>query len=284
MSVVCITGAKGFIGSHLYKLHDTTCQILCCDPRDSKMIDPKQLINVLKRNSPNVIYHLGAISSTTETNIEKISTNNIQFSCELLEYCIKESIPFVYASSASVYGLGSEGFCESAKESPLNYYAISKTSLDMFVKQKIIDHPEATIVGLRYFNVYGQNEHHKGDMASPIHKFIIQAKSGEIKVFEGSEKYLRDFVYVGDVAKITKESVNFKSGIYNVGTGNPRSFLEVAEIISKETGAQIKTMPFPKHLKGKYQSYTCSDNRKINTFCDIERISLESGIKQVMYE
>lgn len=283
MSIVCITGAKGFIGSHLYKSHGIDCKVLCCDPRDSKMIDPNQLINVLRRDRPDVIYHLGAISSTTETNIEKISTNNIQFSCELIEYCIKESIPFVYASSASVYGLGSEGFCEDTKESPLNYYAISKTSLDMFVKQKIIDHPDATIVGLRYFNVYGQNEDHKGNMASPIHKFIDQAKSGEIKVFEGSEKYLRDFVHVEDVVKITKDSVNFKSGIYNVGTGSPRSFLEVAEIISRQTGAQIRTIPFPKHLKGKYQSYTCSDNRKINIFCDTERIDLESGIKQVMY-
>ena len=95
----------------------------------------------------------------------------------------------------------------------------------MFVERKMLDHPTAKIVGLRYFNVYGHNEDHKADMASPVHKFLEQSKSGKIKVFEGSEKFRRDFIHVSDAASITKSAVNFLPGIYNVGTGRARSFL-----------------------------------------------------------
>jgi ADP-L-glycero-D-manno-heptose 6-epimerase len=201
----------------------------------------------------------------------------------LLEECIKRNVPFVYASSASVYGLGTNGFQEDIPLTPLNYYAISKASFDNFVSLKILDNPNAKIVGLRYFNVYGTGEDHKLDMSSPIHKFIKQSKEeSEIRVFQGSENYKRDFIHVSDVVNITKNAPEFPSGIYNVGTGTPRSFLDVAQIVSNLSGAAIKEIPFPKHLEGKYQEFTCSHNKKVNTTgFPKKRKSLEDGINQV---
>lgn len=274
-----VTGAVGFIGKHLSKLLEMPVR---CDTEPEYAVWAPDEIDIHFQHA-SAIYHLGAISSTTETDINKIAENNIKFSCYLLENAIKNNIPFVYASSASVYGLGNNGFSEEAISSPVNYYAISKTCFDMFVMQKIKDNPSAKIVGLRYFNVYGSGEDHKNDMASPVHKFLNQSKlDNEIKIFKGSENFLRDFVHVDDVVAITKNSVDFPSGIYNVGTGKARSFLEVAEIISKLTGAKITTIPFPDHLVGKYQDYTCSNNSKIDkTSYSTDRISLEDGIKKV---
>ena len=274
---VLVTGAAGFIGSHVVKYFSNP---LLCDVIDAYGVYLPDEIN-FDTNKPDVVYHLGAMSSTTETDTYKIAQNNIAFSCFLLEECVKHRVPFVYASSASVYGTGNHGFKENAPTSPINYYAISKSSFDDIASQKAKDHPEATIVGLRYFNVYGSGEDHKKDMASPIHKFFVQSKeSGTIRIFEGSEKFVRDFIHVSDVAKITKSANNFPSGIYNVGTGVSRSFLDVATIISSYTNAKIVVIPFPDHLIGKYQSITCSENSKINNYYPVHRLSLEDGIKK----
>ena len=279
---VAITGGTGFIGSNLATLFDNPT---ICDVKHRGVPDvftPQELLDMIHVGSEiDAIYHLGAISSTTETNTGALASSNIMFSCQLLEACISRNIPFVYASSASVYGLGELGFSEDSPTNPLNYYAISKVAFDMFVKQKILDHPHAKIIGLRYFNVYGHNEDHKLDMASPVHKFFEQAKSGKIKVFEGSVAFLRDFVHVSDAAEITKAAAGFMPGIYNVGTGGARSFLDVAKIISSLTGAEIEEIPFPRHLAGKYQDFTCSDNDEINMFYRRDRISLEDGIRKV---
>ena len=280
---VLITGAAGFIGSNLAEKFEDK---ILCDIDKTGMYNPEVAIELLKAGVISEVYHLGAISSTTETNLTKISYNNVLFSSQLLDICIEKKIPFVYASSASVYGLGKLGFVESARPTPLNYYAISKAMFDMMVQQKITDCPDSHIVGLRYFNVYGHNEDHKGDMASPVHKFLQQSSDEKIKVFEGSDTFLRDFVHVSDVVSMTRAAMSFeKSGIYNVGTGVPRSFLDVAKIISAETGSEIVEIPFPNHLKGKYQSYTCSNNEKIklagyNRKC----LQIEEGIKKVINE
>ena len=281
MSII-VTGAAGFIGTSLAQ-EFPGC--ICCDIKETHGFFPPDEIDEILFDTRNIsgVYHLGAISSTTETDTYQISTNNISFSCMLLEACIKRDIPFVYASSASVYGSGSAGFVENIPLSPLNYYAISKASFDNFVMQKIIDNPTARVVGLRYFNVYGAGEGDKKDMASPIYKFIKQAETtGIIKIFKGSDKYLRDFVHVSDVVNITRSAINLPSGIYNVGTGTARSFLDVATIISSLTNAKVCTIPFPSRLSGKYQEYTCSDNVKINKYIDPKRLTLEAGIKMVM--
>ena len=275
---VLVTGACGFIGKHVAEYFSNP--YLCDITQGRGVFSPEELSTIFDKIDE--VYHLGAISSTTESDCYKVSQNNITFSCFLLEECVKRGIPFVYASSASVYGHGSFGFSENITTNPINYYAISKSSFDKFAMQKSIDNPESKIVGLRYFNVYGKGEDHKDDMASPIHKFKKQAENLKtIKIFKGSESFLRDFVHVKDVKDITVSAPSFRSGIYNVGTGNARSFYRVAEIISSISGAEITEIPFPPHLEGKYQSYTCSDNTKINRFYPAERITLEEGIEEV---
>jgi ADP-L-glycero-D-manno-heptose 6-epimerase len=146
------------------------------------------------------------------------------------------------------------------------------------------DHPHARIYGLRYFNVYGRGEEQKGAMASPVHKFLKQAfLENEIQIFEGSENFSRDFIHVNDVVAITNAAANFtQSGIYNVGTGTSRSFLEVAQIIGSLTKTPVREIPFPSHLRGKYQAFTKSENIKINsTGYPLKRVSLEDGILEV---
>jgi ADP-L-glycero-D-manno-heptose 6-epimerase len=277
MTKSLITGSEGFIGRHLVSLFNDP---LLCDVIPMPNVCLPDEID-LDNNEIEAVYHLGAISSTTETDTVSIVKNNILFSCKLLEKCIEKNIPFIYASSASVYGLGHLGFLENVEMTPLNYYAISKSAFDSIAMKKIVDNPNAKIIGLRYFNVYGPGEDHKGDMSSPVHKFFTQSlETGLIKVFEGSKKFVRDFIHVIDVANITKNSRCFPAGLYNVGTGKSRSFFDVAKIISNYTEAKIVEIPFPKHLLGKYQTLTCSENSKINIYYPAERLSLEDGIKK----
>lgn len=282
--MILVTGANGFIGGCLVESIDGP--VISCDPTNDTMLTPDESLVWLKQTDcVSCVYHLGAISSTTETDAVLLSQNNVTYSLQLLQLCIEKNIPFVYASSASVYGPAEGTQKESQAPSPINSYAISKTALDLFVTQQINLNPDARIFGLRYFNVFGHEEHHKGDMASPVHKFTMQAReTGEIKIFEGSENYRRDFVHIDDVVAMTLAAPNFKqSGIYNVGTGVARSFYDVAKIIAAETGAKIVEVPFPEHLKGKYQTHTCSDNYKISTNGYImPRLGLEEGVRKTL--
>jgi len=286
--MILITGAAGFIGSCLVDSFGDE-DVISCDVARKEMLTPEECVLFLKNptHPVNAVYHLGAISSTTTRDVVKLTDNNIRFSAELMELCITRGIPFIYASSASVYGLANTMQKETDSVAPLNYYAISKTAFDMYALQKMKDHPSSHIIGLRYFNVYGHREHDKGDQASPVHKFITQARStGEIKIFEGSDDFLRDFVYIDDVVSITRHAPKLRqNGIYNVGTGVARSFKAVAAIIARACGADIVEIPFPEHLKNKYQTYTCSDNTKITSAGYImPRLGLEAGIKKVLQE
>jgi len=287
MKKALVTGANGFIGKNLVEkmLQDNHYDLILADKTgDEKIFSrPEKLKFILQDQKPEIIFHLGAISSTTEQNVYEIAKNNMLLSCQLLEYANNTDASLVYASSASVYGLGKNGFQEDSQLQPLNYYAMSKAYFDKIVEQKIKDNKSIKVVGLRYFNVYGKYEEHKKDMASPVHKFITQSsKSNCIKIFKGSHNFYRDFVHVDDIVSITKSAISFESGIYNAGTGIPRSFYDIAKFLSKKTNSDIKEIDFPTKLVGKYQMYTCSDNKKINSQYFQNRISLEEGIERVL--
>jgi len=168
-----------------------------------------------------------------------------------------------YASSASVYGLNTD-FREDAPVDPRSPYAWSKYLFDRHVTLNKFEN--IVVQGFRYFNVYGPHEDHKGDQASPYHKFTQQAKNtGVIKLFENSENYLRDFVPVETICDVHQKFFNVKeSGIWNVGTGRAASFESVAQMIAEQYGARIEYVPMPDHIKAQYQQYTCADITKLN--------------------
>ena len=242
-----ITGCNGFIGSHFAE-------------KEEKYIGVEAFNAVhMIEHFPNwddidEIIHIGAISSTVETDLNKLHFYNVDLTLRLFEQAIKYNIPVKYASSASVYGNGSAGWGDL---NPLNYYAITKLQVDYWVQDNIDRF--SNIQGFRFFNVYGPGEEAKGDQRSPISKFTEQAKmTGEIKVFEGSKTMLRDFVCVTDVVDVVLNADN-PSGIYDLGTGHDIDFYTVAEIVAEKENADIKEIPFPEHLKGKYQYNTQAD-------------------------
>jgi ADP-L-glycero-D-manno-heptose 6-epimerase len=244
--MIIVTGSEGFIGKNFINRLDNaeeTYDIIAIDINNAyKIFETPIWEHVTK------IYHLGAISDTTETDVEKIFQYNIHYSMKLFEGAINHQIPVVYASSASVYGNA-----EFYKMNPLNYYSLSKTTVDYWVMDNM--RKFKSIVGLRFFNVYGKGEENKGSQASPIHQFTKQAKENKvIQVFEGSDKFQRDFVWVEDCIDCMLQEK--ESGIYDVGSSNPISFLDVANIIAEKYDANIQKIPFPNHLYGKYQYFT----------------------------
>jgi ADP-L-glycero-D-manno-heptose 6-epimerase len=203
------------------------------------------------------VIHLGAISNTTETDVDKVLYQNLDFSIWLMHECEQNKVNIQYASSASVYGLGKE-FKEDSPVDPRTPYSYSKYLFERFVRS---NNWNIIHQGFRYFNVFGPHEEHKGSQASPHTQFKIQAENNNlIKVFENSENYHRDFIHVYDVLDFHEKffEVN-ESGIWNVGTGNTRSFLDVA----KNFNVPIETIPMPENLKHSYQTYTCADLEKV---------------------
>jgi len=228
------------------------------------------------------VLHEGACSDTMETDGRYMMQNNYRYTLALLDHCQDEEVPFLYASSASVYG-GGGVFKESREyESPLNVYAYSKFLFDQVVRRRW-EQRSAQIVGFRYFNVYGPREQHKGRMASVAYHFFNQYRAdGCVKLFEGCDGYpnggqRRDFVSVEDVVKVNLYFLDHpeKSGIFNLGTGDAQSFNDVAvaaintlraanneSVLSPEqmlAQGIIRYIPFPDALRGKYQSYTQAD-------------------------
>jgi len=249
---ILITGNRGFIGSNAVKYFSKNHII-----KTYEWGEPFPDLSLV-----DWVMHFGANSSTTERDVEKIMKQNYDFSCRLLDRCMDRGIKFQYSSSASVYGLGQD-FKETANPDPRNPYAWSKYLFERYT-HKHYDYANFNnyqIQGFRYFNVYGPGEDHKGTQASPYHQFKLQAQTtGEIRVFEGSDQYLRDFVPVETVIKTHERFLSIeKSGIWNVGTGKPKSFLDVATEIADEHKAELKYIPMPEVLKGNYQEYTCAD-------------------------
>lgn len=268
--MILVTGAYGFIGSNFVKYLNTKgiSNIIVSDTLKNgkqfknlsdaefdEFVTPDNITSGLLHYVTKV-FHFGAISATTEWDGEKILEQNYNFTVALISKCIAQNIPISYSSSASVYGNGN---------GPLNLYAYSKHLVDKYVTKKLAENSKLRIQGFRYFNVYGPNEWHKGTQASPFYQFEQQAlETGEIRIFEGSENYKRDFIPVENVCKIQYaiSTVN-ESGIFDLGTGSQLSFKDVADNVASKHDAKIVTIPFPDHLKEHYQYNTLANINKV---------------------
>ena len=301
-----VTGGAGFIGSNLVQaladrghddvvvvddLEDGHKFVNISDLPIADYFDKDDYIDRLGdkafANSIKAVFHQGACSTTTEWNGRYMMKNNYAYSQALLHHCLEHATPYVYASSAAVYG-GSSTFVEDPRyENPLNVYGYSKLQFDRYVR-RVAASPDSQVVGLRYFNVYGPREQHKGSMASVAFHFNKQIlETGEARLFEGSGGYgngeqLRDFVYVGDVCDVNLWFLDNPevSGIYNTGTGRAQSFNDVANAVIKWHGkGKIRYVPFPDHLKGAYQSFTEADLTQLRASgCDVEFRPVEEGV------
>lgn len=309
--MIVVTGGAGFIGSNiieeLNKRGESNILVVDNLTNGKKMynlhdldildyMDREDFIERIKSNYDfgkiTAIFHEGACSSTTEWDGKFIMRNNFEYSKELLKWCQENEAQYIYASSASVYGLGKKGFTEKREcELPINMYAYSKFQFDQFVRS-VIKSAKYQIAGFRYFNVYGPRESHKGTMSSVAYHFNNQIiATGKAKLFEGTDGYgngeqRRDFVYVEDCAKINLWFMDnpSKSGIFNIGTGNARSFNDVANAVIKYHGkGSLEYVMFPEHLKGAYQSFTEADIAALRNIGYKENFTpVEEGVKKYL--
>lgn len=290
---IVVTGGAGFIGSGVVRaLNDKGyTNIVIVDNLGTsekwKNLVGKSFQDILHKNDLfgwlegredeiTAIIHLGACSDTTEVDANYLLENNYRYSRKLAEYAIRNSIRFIYASSASTYGDGDDGFkdtCDIEELKPLNMYGYSKQLFDLWLKrEELLDQ----VVGLKYFNVYGPNEYHKGRMCSAIVRMVPEVqKEGIVKLFasdrpalyeDGEQK--RDFVYVKDVARMTLEFLNSDAtGIFNIGTGEAISWNRLAKAVFAALNKEerISYIQMPQDLKGKYQYFTQADMAKTKT-------------------
>lgn len=250
---VLLTGHKGFIGQHmLIALEKEGHNVSTFEWNDGNMP------SVMEQDW---VIHMGAISSTTERDVEKVMTQNYDFTIQLYNACKTFGVNFQFSSSASVYGLTST-FREDAPVDPRTPYAWSKYLCERYIER----HPMgAKTQVFRYFNVYGpEGEAHKGDQASPHYKFTQQARAmSRINVFDNSNLYFRDFIHVSEIVDYHLKFMKTESsGLFNLGTGKAKSFLQVADEIGKKYPSVISCIPMPDNLKDSYQKYTCADMTK----------------------
>jgi ADP-L-glycero-D-manno-heptose 6-epimerase len=322
-----VTGGAGFIGSNL--VHELNrngiTDILIVDhfadarklsnlrgARFTDYMDKLKFRQVLKERALQIsrveaIFHQGACSNTLIDDGVYMMDNNFTCSMEILGYAIEQRTPFIYASTAAVYGLSGPGHFEPTlqNENPLNVYGFSKLAFDHHVRHRIAHGSlPITVVGLRYFNVYGPREQHKGRMASVIHHFANQIKeTRKVRLFEGSGGYgdgeqRRDFVFVRDIARLNMyfaqvgsyrtetNTPKLTQAVVNAGSGRARTFNEVASALMEVHGnADIEYVPFPADLDHRYQHFTEADLAALRaTGCDLEFTSLEDGIKETFAE
>ncbi len=304
MSVV-VTGGAGFIGScivrslndmgidDIYIVDNISTTEKWMNLRNKKYITYFHKSNFLEKlrgiDGITHIFHLGACSSTIETDFDYLWENNVEYSKSIWRYCTEKQISMIYASSAATYGSGEQGFDDKMDITllkPLNGYGYSKQAFDMWAQEQT-DVP-MQYAGLKFFNVYGPNEYFKGSMASMIYHGYKQIKlKGEIRLFKSDRAeyedggQLRDFVYVKDICEVVKFLMEHKdiSGLFNVGTGRAQTFRELAESVFKALGLEpnILFIDMPENLKDKYQYYTQASMEKLRErgyngqFCDLEK-------------
>ena len=306
---IVVTGAAGFIGSCLInKLNNKGfCDIIAVDNFTRKektlnlkskaitqRVERKAFFEWLDAHAPEVdfVFHIGARTDTTEQKTAIFDELNLNYSKTMWERCCRYNIPMLYASSAATYGMGELGYSDNheliEKLKPLNAYAQSKNDFDKWVLQQTTQPPRW--FGLKFFNVYGPNEYHKGRMASVIfHPFNQVKASGKVNLFRSHNpefedgKQLRDFVYVKDVVNVCHFFMTHvvDAGIYNLGTGEARSFLDLATqtFTSMEQAIDIEFIDTPEDIRDKYQYFTQANIQKLlDAGYDQPFFSLENGI------
>lgn len=308
--MIIVTGGAGFIGANIVKTLNARGRddilvvdnlsngvkfknIADCEIQD--YMDKEDFIARIEAGHEfgpvEAIFHEGACSSTTEWDGRYIMRNNYEYSKSLLHYCLERRISYLYASSASVYGGGRIFKEERSHEEPLNVYGYSKFQFDQYVR-RLLPQAESQIAGFRYFNVYGPREQHKGSMASVAFHFNNQVLEGSnLRLFEGCDGYgngeqQRDFVYVGDVVDVNLWFMDNpdRSGIFNVGTGRSQTFNDVANaVIAWHGKGEIEYIPFPEHLKGRYQSFTQADISALRAMGYEQPFrTVEEGVRQYL--
>jgi ADP-L-glycero-D-manno-heptose 6-epimerase len=304
--MIILTGGAGFIGSNILsalnakgvtdvlvvdRLGDNFRNL--CDLRFSDFMQPGEFVRAIERrilpDGIEAIFHQGACADTTCDDGRYMIENNFTFSKSILHFALSSKVPLVYASSAAVYGSSSAFAPSRENERPLNLYGLSKLAFDNHVRS-VAARSENTVAGLRYFNVYGPRESHKGKMASMVYQLYRQLKaSGRARLFKGTDGYadgeqLRDFIFVDDIVRVNLALAEgpVRNGIFNAGTGQPRSFNDVARIIIAQIGAGgIEYVPFPENLAGRYQSFTRAELSALRDAGYTEPFStLEDGIAQ----
>ena len=320
--LILLTGAAGFIGSYLlgYLNKKGYSNIIIADDFTDKdkgfNFDSKQFITKVEREelfqwlakenlAIDFVFHLGARTDTTEFDYSIHERLNLEYSKKIWNYCTQENIPLVYASSAATYGSGEFGYKDSHhildKLQPLNPYGISKNEFDKWAFKQSQDGPVSQPpfwVGLKFFNVYGPNEYHKGRMASVIFHSFNQIKStGKVKLFKSHRpdfkngQQLRDFIYVKDVAAVCYWFMNrvdtfltdVSSGLYNLGTGKARTFEDLVRATFAGIGKEptIEYIDMPGDIRDKYQYFTEADMTKLQDSGYKEKFySLEDGVEE----
>lgn len=306
--MIVVTGAAGFIGSCLLKelSNQGYAELVAVDDfsvsskqrnwQEIKVharIDRSEFESWLSLNGEEVqfVFHIGARTNTAEFDVDLLNRLNLDFSKMVWQKCVQFSIPLIYASSAATYGLGEKGFSDTVPPealNPLNPYGDSKNDFDKWVLANK-DYPPFW-AGFKFFNVYGPNEYHKGRMASVVwHAFNQIHQQGFVQLFQSHKEGIkdgeqrRDFIYVKDVIKVLLFFMNNrkKSGIYNLGSGQAGTFLELTQAVFEalDRSPDIRFVPTPEDIREKYQYYTCADLEKLRTAgYDEAFFSLREGV------
>lgn len=291
---VLVTGAAGLIGSNIVKIleernnkvialddfsngnfkniQDCKCEIVCADILDKNVYAGLPKVDA--------VIHEGAITDTTLKDDKKMIMVNFEGFKNVFNFCLKKKAKLVYISSAGVYGDGPSPMKESQKPRPLNAYAYSKYLCDCYAKKFMNKKVLPLIVGIRYFNVYGPGEYHKGSAASMIYQLYLQMKAGKHpRIFKFGEQK-RDFIYVKDAARITADAIGLKKDIIvNVGTGKARSFNDIIAALNKAMKTTLEPDFFDNPYTAAYQDFTEADISLLKkNFKNPPKFGLEDGI------